>query len=123
MTDATSSLADMTTRTTRRKVTFLHPFLLKAVDRALPAGEYPVITDQELIEGLSFPVYRRISTLMLVPAQDHHAVETVTIDPLDLKAAQRRDAETVNQLSAKGCGRLLSTPRQGRVARPAGVWR
>jgi hypothetical protein len=50
------------------------------------------VTDEELIEGLSFPAYRRVSTMILVPAQSHQAVEMVTIDPLDLQVAQDRDA-------------------------------
>ena len=95
----------MTTRTTKKKVTFTQPFLLKGVDRTLPAGEHEVITDEELIEGLSFPVYRRVSTMIYVPAQSHRAssVELVTIDPLNLKAAQDRDTETVKQLLTKPC--------------------
>ena len=89
----------MTTRTTRKRVAFCRPFLLKGVDRTLPAGEYQVITDEELIEGLSFPVYRRVSTMMYVPAQSHPAssVEMITIDPVALKAAQDRDAEAAKQ--------------------------
>ena len=35
------------------------PVKLEGVDRELPAGSYRVTTDEELIEGLSFPVYRR----------------------------------------------------------------
>lgn len=93
----------MITRTTRKKVTFIHPFLLKGVDRTLPPGEYEVITDEELIEGLSFPVYRRASSMIFVPAQSHRAssLEMVTIDPLDLRAAQDRDAETPGKLVTK----------------------
>ncbi len=45
----------MTTRTNARIVTFARPFLLKGIDRELPAGDYRVVTDEELIEGLSFP--------------------------------------------------------------------
>jgi hypothetical protein len=84
----------MMTRTSRKTVTFVHPFLLKGVDRLLPPGEYQVITDEELIDGLSFPVYRRVATMILVPAQSQPAcsVEMVTVDPLDLQAAQERDA-------------------------------
>jgi hypothetical protein len=87
--------ATMTIRTTRKSVTFCRPFLLKGIDRTLPAGEYQVVTDEELIDGLSFPVYRRVSTFMFVPAQSHDpsSVEMVTIDPLALRAAQDRDAE------------------------------
>jgi hypothetical protein len=43
-------------------VAFLHPFILKGVDRTLPPGEYQAITDEEMIEGLSFPVYRAMLT-------------------------------------------------------------
>ena len=77
-------------------MTFSHPFLLKDIDRTLPPGDYQVITDEELIEGLSFSAYRRVSTMILVPAQSHQgsSVEMVTIDPLDLQAAQERDAAT-----------------------------
>ena len=72
----------------------VHPsFPVEGVDRTLPPGEYEVITDEELIEGLSFPVYRRAS-MIFVPAQ-HRAssLEMVTVDPLDLQAAQDHDAD------------------------------
>jgi hypothetical protein len=81
----------MTTRTTSTIVTFARPFTLKGVDRILPAGNYRVVTDEELIEELSFPVYRRISTMIFVPAVSASSVEMVTIDPQDLQAAQERD--------------------------------
>ena len=58
----------------------------------LPPGVYTVVTDEELIEELSFSAYRRISTLMLLPAQTGSAVEMVTIEPSDLEAALARDA-------------------------------
>lgn len=83
----------MTRRTTRKMVTFGLPFLLKGVDRVLAAGDYRVVTDEELIERLSFPAYRRIATSTFVPAQSHptSSVEMVGIDPLDLQAADDRD--------------------------------
>ena len=83
----------MTTRTTSKTVTFAHPFLLKGVDRMLAAGEYRVVTDEELIQELSFPAYRRVATMIFVPAASHaSAVEMVAIDPRDLQDAQDRDA-------------------------------
>jgi hypothetical protein len=84
----------MMVRTFNKTVVFTRPFLLKGVDRILPAGDYRVVTDEELIEGLSFPVYRRISTMIFVPAQSHPAssVEMVIIDPIDLQVARDRDA-------------------------------
>ena len=74
-------------------MTFAHPFLLKGVDRILAAGDYRVVTDEELIEELSFPVYRRVATMIFVPAKSGSAstVEMVTIDPQDLQAAQELD--------------------------------
>lgn len=89
----------MTARTTRKIVNFNDPFRLEGVGRWLPAGRYEVVTDEELIEGLSFPVYRRVATIVVVPAQSHQgAVEMLTIDPLNLAAAKDRDtAATANK--------------------------
>jgi hypothetical protein len=83
----------MTVRTSSKTVTFAHPFLLKGVDRILAAGDYQVVTDEELIEELSFPVYRRVATMIFVSAKSGSAstVEMVTIDPQDLQAAQELD--------------------------------
>jgi hypothetical protein len=72
-------------------VIFSKPFLLKGVDRILPAGNYRVVTDEELIEGISFPAYRRVSTMIFVPGADRGSVEMVTIDPLDLRIALDQD--------------------------------
>lgn len=82
---------------------FLHPFTLKGVDGTLPPGEYQVVTDEELIEGLSFPAYHRISTMIFVPAQSRRSssIEMVTIDPLDLQAAQQQDAATHQRLAKR----------------------
>jgi hypothetical protein len=95
----------MTARTKRKIVTFIYPFLLKGIDRTLPPGDYQVVTDEESIDALSFPVYRRVSTMMFVPAQSQRAssIEMVTIDPLDLQAAQDQDAERRKQLATKAC--------------------
>lgn len=60
----------------------------------LPPADYRVVTDEELIEGLSFPAYHHASTLIFVPAPTGSAVEMVTIDPLDLEAALEQDAAT-----------------------------
>ena len=83
----------MITRTSNTLVVFRHPFELRGVDRTLPAGEYRVMTDEQLIEELSFPVYRRVSTVISAPGQSPHgvSVEMLTIDPRDLQAAQDRD--------------------------------
>ena len=78
----------MITRTRDKTWTFSKPFMLKGVDRLLPAGDYRVTTDEELIEGLSFPVYRRVATMIFVPGPAQRSFELITIDPADLQAAQ-----------------------------------
>jgi hypothetical protein len=92
----------MLTRTHRETVTFNGSFSLKPSGRLLPAGSYEVVTDEELIEELSFPVYRRIATTMLVPAQSYlGAVEMLTVDPLKVAAAKDRDAAATSNIA--GC--------------------
>jgi hypothetical protein len=60
-----------TTRTKRVTLNFRHPFSLKGVDRQLAPGAYEIVSDEELIEELSFPVYRRVATLIFVPGEAH----------------------------------------------------
>lgn len=93
----------MTTRTQRKAVVSSHPFRLKGVDRVLAPGDYEVVTDEEMIEGLSFPVFHRVSTAIIVPAQSHQAssVEMVAIDPRDLQSAKEQDTEQLPAAEAK----------------------
>jgi hypothetical protein len=72
-------------------VTFRHPFLLKGAERLMPAGDYGVVTDEELIDGLSFLAYRRVLTAIYLPVAHGLATEMVVIDPQDLDAAQEQD--------------------------------
>src|SRR6476659_9343986 len=70
------------------------------VGRVLPAGVYEVVTDEELIEGLSFPVYRRVATMIMAPAQSSQpSIEMLTVDPQDLAAAMKRDTLAVKGAS------------------------
>jgi hypothetical protein len=84
----------MTTRSRRETVHFRHPFLIKGIDRKLPAGAYEIITDEEMIEGLSFPSFRRVATMIMVPgaAPRHSSMEMIAIGSTDLADAQRIDA-------------------------------
>jgi hypothetical protein len=85
----------MKLRTTRKTVTFARPFYLRGIDGIQPAGSYAVDTDEELMEGLSFAVWRRVATVMFLPAYPSSLVQgqIATIDPLELQAAQARDSE------------------------------
>jgi hypothetical protein len=40
-------------------------FLDRGSGASFTAGTYEIVTDAELIEGLSFPVYRRVATMIL----------------------------------------------------------
>jgi hypothetical protein len=86
----------MIARSSSKTVVFTNPFLLKGVDRVLPAGSYRVVTDEELIDGISFPAYRRVSTMIFVPGQSRYGAseEMVVIDPADLQSAHDRDSGT-----------------------------
>jgi hypothetical protein len=81
-------------RTTRRSVTFRHPFQLAGFEEPLEPGSYTVETNEERIEGLSFVAYRRISTTIETAAKGfgRAARQVVTIDPRDLEAALKLDA-------------------------------
>jgi hypothetical protein len=84
----------MTMRSRRETITFRHPFRIKGVDRLLPAGAYEVITDEEMIEGLSFASFRRVATMIMVPAAAPRgsSMEMISIGATDLNDAQRDDA-------------------------------
>ena len=83
----------MTTRSRRETVQFKHPFRLKGIDRQLAAGTYEVVTDEEMIEGLSFASFRRVATMIMIPTTaPQRSIEMFIIDPLDLSNAQQIDA-------------------------------
>ena len=83
----------MTTRTSKNTVTFSRPFILGGFDEVLPAGVYRVETDEELLEGVSFPAYRRILTVFYLDAKSGNSdhARALTIDPGDLDVALQRD--------------------------------
>ena len=89
----------MTPRSRREMVQFKHPFRIKGIDRLLAPGAYEVITDEEMIEGLSFASFRRVATMIMVPgvAPRNALMEMISIDPVDLSDAQRHDASAVHE--------------------------
>jgi len=90
---------DMTTRSRRETVHFKHSFRIGGVDRLLPPGAYEVITDDEMIEGLSFPCFRRVATLMMIPgaAPRSSTMEMISISSVDLSDARRADASAPHE--------------------------
>ena len=79
----------MTVRTSCRTVTFKRPFAVSGMDEMQPAGTYTIEIDEELLEGLSFPAYRRIATSILLPAQAGSSIrgQVAQMDPGEVDAA------------------------------------
>jgi hypothetical protein len=102
----------MTVRTTSRMVTFTHPFNLSGVDEVQPAGTYTVETDEELLQTLSVPAYRRISTLMRLPARPTGPMLTqiVEINAVELAAVLARDAQPNENNTATDARRRCRAP-------------
>jgi hypothetical protein len=85
----------MTTRTITSTVTFTRPFSLSGFDGEQPAGLYSVETDEELLDGVSFPAYRRMATMMQLqagPGAKGGMVQVAVVDPAELHAALAADA-------------------------------
>jgi hypothetical protein len=79
----------MATRTSTKQVTFRRPFLLSGFDSLQPAGTYRVDTEEELMEEISFPVWKRVATIMQLTRGG--ATEYPQIDPDELQEALLRD--------------------------------
>jgi hypothetical protein len=84
----------MVGRTSHKAVTFTQPFSLSGIDEVQAAGTYTVETNEEPLQGVSFPAYRRMETLIYLPSRPGGAIvqRVVNIDPVELEAAQKRDA-------------------------------
>lgn len=83
----------MNTRSSRSVTTFINPFILSGDSDELPAGEYEVLIEEELIEGLSFPAYRRTATYLMVHGKGLRVGTTSMRQTTkkDLEAAHCRD--------------------------------
>lgn len=112
--------ATVTTRTIKRTVTFKRPFSLSGFDGEQPAGTYSVEADEELLEGVSFPAYRRMATMMQIEPSSltqTGAMQVAVIDPQQLEAALAVDAthsEAYDEFAAWRAGNVLraSTPKR-----------
>ncbi|HEV8390977.1 MAG TPA: hypothetical protein VGQ35_14100 [Dongiaceae bacterium] len=103
----------MTTRTTKKTVTFTRPFSLSGFDGEQPAGSYSVETDEELLEGVSFPAYRRMATMMQLDAASRGAggvLQVAVIDPQQLEAALAVDAAHNAAYDEFAAWRALNAP-------------
>ena len=83
----------MTQRTSRTSVTFTHSSFLAGLDVLQPAGTYRIETVEVELDNVSFPAYRHVSTTIELPAIGAATLQRqlVTIDPLELETALKRD--------------------------------
>ena len=82
----------MLTRPQRSTLVFARPFSVNGEVWRQPAGTYIVATEEELLEGLSFPAYRRIAmTITLQSAPAGTVVQALSVNPEDL--ARVHDAD------------------------------
>lgn len=84
----------MSTRTTVTTVTFRRPFKLAALEDAQPAGTYRLVTEEEQIPSLSFTAFRRIETLLYLPADPPPGGtrQAVSVSPDELAQVLAADA-------------------------------
>ncbi len=68
--------------------------VLPECNERLPAGDYVVETDEELLQSLSFPAYRRIATYLQLPVKpgSSRVARTLKIDPCELDKILSRNA-------------------------------
>jgi hypothetical protein len=84
----------MTNRITTKTVTFRHPFTIEGLDGWQPAGSYVVEMEEELIQDLSFPAWRRLHTAIRLPQRPGALVteQVAYVDPKVIEAALAIDA-------------------------------
>jgi len=85
----------VTIRTTRTTVSFSRPFTLRNLEGVQPAGEYVVLIDDELIEGLARLAYRRVATRFQTPAlsASQRLTHSFAISQTELDAALMKDRD------------------------------
>jgi hypothetical protein len=81
----------MLSRTRREDMVFNRPFRLRGWSTPQPAGTYAVETEEELIEGMSFPAYRRVSTTITRAALPGACLQVIPVDPIELAMALATD--------------------------------
>ena len=81
----------MPNRTHSEVIVFRRPFRLRGWSEAQPAGTYVVEIEEELIEGLSFAAFRRVSTTITREVRPGATRQTISVDPVELARAQAAD--------------------------------
>ena len=92
----------MNIRSSTSTVVFSRPFALSGYSDELPAGNYEVVVEEELLQGLSFEAYRRTATYLTVHGEGGRAgrTEMRPTTERDLEAALGRDRASANEANA-----------------------
>jgi len=83
----------MNNRITTRTITFRHPFAMAGLDGWQPAGSYVIETEEQLLQALSLPAWRRLHTAIRLPQRPGVSMieQVVLIDPEAIEAALAAD--------------------------------
>lgn len=81
----------MPLRTTSKTVVFKRPFIIGGFDQLQPAGTYTVDTEEEQLDAVSFPAWKRLATVIAINSAG--ATEYRRIDPDELHEALMRDGQ------------------------------
>lgn len=97
----------MLSRTTTSVVTFSYPFVVAGYTDELPAGEYEVLAEDEVMQSRSLAAYRRTATFQLT---NWHAgkSELRAVDHRDLELALAQDQANANSNVVKNSAAALS---------------
>lgn len=92
----------MISRTTTSTVSFEHPFEIDGYIDALPAGDYEMVVDEELLQNLSFVSYLRTATYLMIKGnKGDKSTQMHRIDPEELELVlsldQKRSAKPKKQ--------------------------
>jgi hypothetical protein len=78
----------VTSRIRSEDLVFSRPFRLRGWKEPHPAGTYALEMEEELIEGLSFPAYRRVGTTLTREATPGgHCRQVIPVELADLEVA------------------------------------
>lgn len=76
----------MISRTTTSTVSFAYPFEIDGYINALPAGDYELVVDEELLQNLSFVSYLRTATYIMIKGNNNDdSIQMHRIDPDELE--------------------------------------
>ncbi|WP_299353592.1 hypothetical protein [uncultured Shimia sp.] len=91
----------MSSSTTASFVTFIYPFVIGGHKDELPAGNYEVFAEDDVLEGSSFTASRRIATHLLVLGRNGDP-ELLKVDHRDLETALMQDQlSSINQKNSE----------------------